>query len=139
MENRSELAVKSERREKGFSAGVKLETAVAFGVVLNCRRRVGLSRVEELLREYAVRFSGGGSVTLTEETDWGSLVSPRPENFHFLQVARGGEVFSLCRFRQIEGGYEFLFNLSNTGLTPHEVEEFLLGHLPAEILKREFF
>ena len=55
------------------------------------------------------------------------------------QVARGGEVFSLCRFRQIEGGYEFLFNLSNTGLTPQEVEELLLSRLPAEIVKREFF
>lgn len=131
--------MKSERTEKGAPVGVKLATAVAFGVVVNCRRRVGQSRVEELLREYAVGASGGGSVTLTEETDWGSLVSPRPENFHFLQVARGGEVFSLCRFRQIEGGYEFLFNLSNAGLSPHEVEEFLLGRLPAEIVKREFF
>ena len=131
--------MKSERREKGMSAGVKLETAVAFGVVINCRRRVGPSSVEELLRKYAVRSLGGGSVALTEETDWGSLVSPRPENFHFLQVARGGECFSLCRFRQIEGGYEFLFNLSNTGLTPQEVEELLLSRLPAEIVKREFF
>ena len=107
--------------------------------VLHCRRRVSLARVKKLLEEYARERCHGIPLALTEDTDWGSLVSPRPETFHFLQIASGDEIFSLCRFREHEGGYEFLFNLSTTRDSPHEIERFLLGSLPAEIVKREMF
>jgi len=127
--------VMTSRGEKRSHA-VGAPAAAAFGVVLRCRRRLSLARVRRLLEEYAKERCHGVALALTEETDWGSLVSPRPETFHFLQVASGLEIFSLCRFREFEGGFEFLFNLSNTRDSPYEIEQFLLASLPAEIVKR---
>ena len=126
------------RSEKKVDAP-RAPAAAAFGVVLRCRRRASLARVQRLLEEYAKEHCHGVPLALTEETDWGSLVSPRPETFHFLQAASGDEIVSLCRFRELEGGYEFLFNLSNTRNSPHEIEQFLLTSLPGEIVKREMF
>ncbi|HLC41767.1 MAG TPA: hypothetical protein VJO34_09085 [Methylomirabilota bacterium] len=126
-------------RDEKKSSAVAASPAAAFGVVLHCRRRISLARVRRLLEEYAKARCHGVTLPLTEESDWGSLVSPRPEAFHFLQVATGDAIFSLCRFRECEGGYEFLFNLSNTRDSPYEIEQFLLASLPAEIVKREMF
>ena len=131
-------AMRMTSREEKVNAFSAL-AAAAFGVVLRCRRRVSLARVRRLLEEYAKEHCHGVALALTEESDWGSLVSPRPETFHFLQVASGGEIFSLCRFREFDGGYEFLFNLSTTRDSPNEIEQFLLASLPAEIVKREMF
>ncbi len=112
---------------------------LAFGVVVKCRRRLPPTRVIRLVKEFAGPSSGNAGLTVIEETDWGSLVSSRPETFHFLQVIGSEDMFSLCRFRQVEGGYEFLFNLSNIDRTAHEIEQFLLHRLSAEIVRREFF
>ena len=118
---------------------VEQEIAIAFGVVARCRRRVAPARVQALVKEFAFAHCPGATVAETEEIDWGSLVSPRPELFHFVQVVGPRAVFSLCRFREVKGGFEFLFNLSNTGENPHVIERFLLKNLPVEIVKREFF
>jgi hypothetical protein len=124
--------------KRDASVEVRAST-LAFGVVVKCRRRWPPARVIKRIKEFVGSISGSAGLALIEETDWGSLVSPRPEPFYFLQVIGSEDVFSLCRFRQIEGGYEFLFNLSNMAKTAQEIEQFLLHRLSAEIVKREFF
>lgn len=109
----------------------------AYGIVARPRSPVDRAQVERALRDYALRLFPGAAVAVAEEVDRGSLVSPRPERFAFLDVVQGDRRFAFCRFRGFDDGLEFVFNLSDSGRSAAQIERDLTRRLPLALVRSE--
>lgn len=120
-----------------FLSGAVPDTITAYGVVARCLRPLDTREAERAVTELGARLFPRASIGTSEAVDGGSLVSGRRERFGFVDVSDGSRLFCLCRFRIFDGGLELVFNLSDSRRSAAEIDRYLTGRLPIELVRKE--